>query len=127
MEIGVFRYIEKDQIFNNDSRWTQIDLRNYGRCFSINPDEKMKENVIASIHFQFKKKVRIYFHTPGVIYTLHGEARKYVELEKDENVFVDVEHEVHEFLDYKGRYCEADLDYNYDNCRLKNNLKVRIA
>lgn len=119
--IGFFQSkIKRTILPNNTEFWRKTDMRNYGRCFTLNISAADKACGISSIDIQILKSIRIFLHSPGLFLGLNNQARKWIQMDENSIIFADVEHEAFHLLDYKQKYCEpADISgYNYDKCIL---------
>ena len=87
-----------------------IDRFAYGKCIML----RMTDAYISSYKFEFKTKVKIYFHSFGSMKS--SRPRVYFRIDPDERMTVALEYSINEFLDSSKEPCEKNIDYNTDDC-----------
>lgn len=114
---------QQELIFpNNTEFWKPLDSRQFGRCFSLNPPEKIRREGIFWLEIFTKIDLKIFFHNPGLWSTLASARSEYHDLLLNVTEVVNVEHQVLEMISSDKSPCRSSSEkdpafYNYDECR----------
>ena len=104
-------------IFPNDTAsLLPIDMKNYGRCYTLNLPSRILRNGVSKIRFLFASPVRVFVHNKGLLSMDRQARRKFVDVEIYKKYFVNVEHNIFEMLDLDGELCENEKKYSLDEC-----------
>ena len=117
-----FGYFNEDVKFHtlnltNLNWWSIIDTDKYGRCFTFKPTLDMITNGIQSIKMRFKVKARVYIHHPE-LFRVRAFRVPTIPVEQNHHVWVEVENEEFDMLDYGGETCNNEENYSTLQCIL---------
>ena len=103
---------EKHIIFPNDTAsLLPIDMKNYGRCYTLNLPSRFLRNGVSKIRFVFASEVKVFAHNKGVLSMYKQARKKFVDVNFYKRYFVNVEHNIYEMLDLDGKLCEDEQNY----------------
>ena len=97
--------------------YSVIDTDRYGRCFTFKPSIDTIKNGIQSIKMRFNVKARVYIHHPE-LFRVRSFRVPTILVEQNHHVWVEIENEEFDMLDYGGEICNSQNNYSTFQCIL---------
>ena len=94
--------------------WSHVDTRKFGRCFTAKPNEEISKKGIEKIVLILKEESKIYFHTPGMLFT--DQELTSISIFFRKKMKITLEYELYKVLDMDGDQCNHVKDYAKDAC-----------
>ena len=89
--------------------WSHIDTRKFGRCFTARPNEEISKKGIEKIVLIMKEESKVYFHTPGMLFT--DQELTSISIFFRKKMKVTLEYELYQVLDMDGYPCNPAKKY----------------
>ena len=99
---------------NPKNVWSSVDQVEDGRCYVLNPTQKMVNKGIKIIAVTAKSDIKVIFNTPGTYLT--SEVRNRVKIQMGRKADLKVVHQVYDMIDFGGEKCNDNYTYNRDVC-----------
>ena len=104
--------------------WYPVDMKFYGRCYTMIPGIETLKNGIFRLELYFPVKVRVFVHNYGVLRTIRAGRSNFRDVAVNTRHMINVEHDIYKMLDFEGRACNKQENYSIDDCIL-NQLRAK--